>query len=108
MFRHWIIHLRGLMLVAVPRVLDEPRAEEWNNGHRDDVRTEECDDHCKRERGKQVLADACKQDDGKEDNSCTESSCQYCKLDFLAPLLRGLDRIGTHLKVAEDIFEHDD
>jgi hypothetical protein len=49
MFRDTIILLCGLMFMLVPGVLDKSRAEERYDGHGDDVRTEECDHHCKRE-----------------------------------------------------------
>jgi hypothetical protein len=81
------------MLMVVLGVLDKTRAEERYDGHRDDVRAEERDNHCKRERREQVLADAREQDHGKEDNGCAEGSRQYSELNLFAALLRGLDRI---------------
>jgi len=41
-----IIRLYGFVLIAMPGVLDKARAEERYDGHRDDVRAEERDDHC--------------------------------------------------------------
>src|ERR1700733_1993581 len=86
--------------------LNELRAKQGNDRHRNHVRREKCDNNRERKRGEEVFAYAIEQHDWKEDNAGAECCSENCKLYLLASAFRSNHRGLAHFHVAEDVLEH--
>ena len=90
------------------RRLQEPRAEQRHDRHRDEVRREQRQHDGQRQRREQEAADAVEKRHREEDDRAGQRRRQHGQRHFVAALLgRDLRRLA-HLQVPEDVLEHDD
>src|ERR1700744_1224910 len=77
-FWHGVVLPRRLVFLSVPGMLDEPRAKERHNRHRNNIRTEERNDYCKCQRREKVLAHTCEKRYGEENDRSAHGCSQHC------------------------------
>ena len=88
--------------------LDKPGAIERHYGHGYDIGSKEREDNGQCQGGKEIPAHPVEESNGKEHDRGSEGGREHGQLNlFATDLCRHLRR-GSHLQVAEDVFEHHD